>query len=198
MADRKSTALAERPSGANPIDTAAIPGWAVDADPDNDPTYPYRERSKDDHSGEWDRPAQQQSDVEILRSIEHKRLPAVFGTTVPPKGVSGMLRRVAFKYSESNLAHWMILMGADRINVVEGVIQDLGRGKIPNIPAEMGVRSEYRHNKKGLATKLAVAGVMAAIAFGLSRRGKAAKSRSLRDSTGDAGHSRGPGEGRAR
>jgi hypothetical protein len=49
-----------------------------------------------------------------------------------------------------------VLMGADRINVVEGIVQDLGRGKVPNIPAEMGVRSEWQHNKKGLATKVGV------------------------------------------
>ncbi len=47
-------------------------------------------------------------------------------------------------------------MGADRIDVVEGLVEDLGRGKIPNIPAEMGARAEWKHNKKGLVTKTAV------------------------------------------
>ena len=154
-----------------PLDTSKIPGWGVDADPDNDPTYPYRDRRKDHHEGmNWDRPTQQEPDVEILRSIEHKRLPAVFGTSVPPSGLSGVLRRAAFKYSESNWAHWLMLMGADRINVVEGVLQDLSKGKIPNVPTEMGVRSEYRHNKSGLVTKLALIGGVAAVAVALSRR----------------------------
>jgi hypothetical protein len=49
-----------------------------------------------------------------------------------------------------------MLMGADRINVVEGVVEDLGRGKVPNIPAEMGAKSEWQHNKKGFAIKTAV------------------------------------------
>ena len=80
-----------------------------------------------------------------------------------------MIRRQAFKYSESNWAHWLMLMGADRINVVEGVLQDLGRGKVPNIPAEMGVRSEWQHNKRGLATKIAVAGALTAVIFALGR-----------------------------
>ena len=160
----------QAPARQRALDTSTIPGWGVDADPRNDPTYPYREREKDDRSGEWERPAQQEPDVEVLRSIEHKRLPAVFGTTVPPSGVSGVLRRAAFKYSESNWAHWLMLMGADRINVVEGLLQDLSKGRIPNIPAEMGVRSEYRHNKRGLVTKLAIAGAVTAIAIGLSRR----------------------------
>jgi hypothetical protein len=149
------------------LDTSTSPGWGVDADPENDPTYPYRERDKDDHSGEWARPPVQHTDVEILQSIEHKRRPAVFGTSSPPSGISGMIRRGAFKYSESHWAHWLMLMGADRVNMVEGIVQDLARAKIPNIPAEMGMRSEWKHNRKGLVTKLAVTAAVGAAAFAL-------------------------------
>ena len=152
------------------VDTSRIAGWGVDADPENDPTYPYRDRSNDDHSGRWERPPLQSSDVEVLSSVEHKQLPAVFGTSTPPTAVSGMLRRVAFRYTESHWAHWLLLMGADRINVVEGVVQDLGRGRIPNIPAEMGIRSEWRHNKRGLARKTAIAAAVGAGAWALLRR----------------------------
>ena len=154
----------------NLVNTADVPGWGVDADLANDPTYPYRDRSRDDHSGEWIRPPVQSSDVEILQSIEHKRQPAVFGTSTPPSGLSGVLRRGAFKYSESNWAHWLMLMGADRINVVEGVLQDFARGRIPNIPAEMGIRSEWKHNRRGLVTKLAVGAALSAAAFALFSR----------------------------
>jgi hypothetical protein len=140
-----------------PIDPTKVIGWGVDANPMNDPTYPYRDRSSDDGlTKDWQRPPQQESDVEILRSVEHVRTPAVFGTSTPPSGVSGMLRGAAFRWSESNWLHWLLLMGADRINVVEGVAEDLARGKIPNIPGEMGARSEWRHNKKGFVIKSAV------------------------------------------
>jgi hypothetical protein len=163
-------------------DTSKIPGWGVDADPKNDPTYPYRDRSQDEGLRmDWQRPPQQEPDVEILSSIEHKRLPAVFGTSTPPRGLSGVLRRGAFKYSESHWAHWLLLAGADRINVVEGLFQDLGRGKIPNIPAEMGIRSEWAHNKKGLATKLAVTFAVSAVAFALFRRSGRERERDLPD-----------------
>jgi hypothetical protein len=151
------------------VDTSKIPGWGVDADPDNDPTYPYRDRSNDDHSGKWQRPPLQDSEVEILSSIEHKRLPAVFGTSTPPSGLSGIIRRGAFTYSESHWLHWLMLMGADRVNVVEGVVQDLARLKVPNIPAEMGIKSEWRHNKKGLAAKLAVTAAVAGAGYALFR-----------------------------
>ena len=138
------------------INASNVVGWGVDVDPRNDPTYPYRSRGNDDHSGAWDRPPLQVPDVEILQSIEHVRTPAVFGTSTPPSGLSGAIRRGAFRWSESNWMHWLLLMGADRVNVVEGVVQDLARGKVPNIPAEMGVGAVWQHNRKGLATKVGV------------------------------------------
>jgi hypothetical protein len=154
------------------INAATVNGWGVDADPKNDPTYPYRHREADNHSGQWDRPPLQESDVEILQSIEHVRTPAVFGTATPPSGLSGMIRRGAFTWSESNWLHWLLLMGADRINMVEGIVDDLAHGKVPNIPAEMGARAEWEHNKKGLATKVGiVVGASALLVLLVSRRG---------------------------
>ena len=150
------------------VDTSKIPGWGVDADPENDPTFPMRDRSEEDRTGPgWQGPPQQQVDVEILQSIEYNRRPAVVGTSTPPSGLSGMIRRTAFRFSESDWTHWLMLMGADRINVVEGVIQDLGRLKVPNIPAEMGIRSELEHNRAGFAKKVAVGAVAGLLVYGL-------------------------------
>ncbi len=159
-------------TSSGPIDTSGILGWGLDADPQNDPTYPYRDRSRDQHSGKWERPTQQQPEVELLQSVEHKQLPAVFGTSAPLKYVSGAMRRLAFRWSESHWAHWMVLMAADRVNMVEGLVEDLGRAKVPNIPKEMGMSAEWKHNKKGLATKLAVAAAVggALVAWKRARR----------------------------
>ena len=167
------------------VNTSRIPGWGVDADPENDPTYPFRDRSRDDGLAmNWDRPPLQEPGVEILTSIEHNRLPAVVGTSTPPSGLSGVIRRQAFRYSESNWWHWLMLMGADRINVVEGVLQDLGRGKIPNIPAEMGIRSELKHNKAGFAKKVAVAAALTGVLILLSRRRGKSEDRGLAGPSG--------------
>lgn len=38
-----------------------------------------------------------------------------------------MFRRAAFRYSENDLRHWLMLMGADRVNVVEGMAGDVRR-----------------------------------------------------------------------
>jgi hypothetical protein len=152
------------------IDPTAIPGWGIDADPENDPTYPMRHiEDQRDRGLTWDRPTKQQADVEILQSIEHNRQPAVVGTSTPPSGLSGIIRRIAFRRSESDWWHWLMLMGADRINVVEGVVADLAHGKVPNIPAEMGIRSEWQHNKAGLAKKAGVALILSVGVFALLR-----------------------------
>lgn len=155
----------------NTTDTSKVIGWGVDANARNDPTYPMRDRDAQDRTGaDWQSPPAQAVDVEVLQSIEYNRRPAVVGTSTPPSGLSGAIRRVAFRFSESDWTHWLLLMGADRINVVEGVLQDLGRGKLPNIPGEMGIRSELRHNKAGFAKKVAVAAALGAVLYGLSRR----------------------------
>ena len=155
------------------IDTASIPGWGVDADPENDPTYPMRHVEDQTRGLSWQRPALQEPDVEVLQSVEHVRRPAVTGTSTPPRGVSGMIRRVAFKRSESDWLHWLMLMGADRINVVEGVVADLAHGKVPNVPAEMGARAEWRHNKRGLAVKTVTVLTLGALVVTALRRSSA-------------------------
>jgi hypothetical protein len=68
-----------------------IPGWGMDADPENEPTYPMKNYTGDDHKRiHYERSEQQPADVEVLHSNERPRLTAVFGTTVPPSGLSGM------------------------------------------------------------------------------------------------------------
>jgi hypothetical protein len=151
-----------------------LPGWNIDNDPDNDPTYPMRTRTPDDHKGySWERPTQQPVTVEVLHSIERPNVTAVFGTSVPPRGLSGAIRRFAFKYSENSYLHWLPLLVADRVNVVEGVLDDLAHGHVPNIFAEKGYKVEWKYDRTGLIIKLATA---AAIVGGavvlLSKSGK--------------------------
>ena len=108
-----AAALTARPT----IDPSTVVGWGVDADAENDPTWPMRDRSMDDGPGmNWTRPSLQQPEVEILQSVEHLRRPAVVGLSTPPSGLSGSIRRYAFRFSESEWGHWLLLMLADRIN----------------------------------------------------------------------------------
>ena len=156
------------PTKPAPIDPSTIPGWGVDADPDNDPTWPMRDRSQDDGPGmNWRRPPQQLQDIEVLTSIEYNHRPAVFGTASPPSGLSGMIRRAAFKFSESRWTHWLMLMGADRINVVEGVIADLAHGKAPNRFEELGLKAEWKYDRPAAVRRAATLAVLSSAAIGI-------------------------------
>ena len=139
-----------------------IKGWGVDANPSDNPNYLIKQYNGDDLQRlYWKRPPLQPVTVEILKSVEHARVPAVFGTTVPPSGLSGKLRRIAFKYNESEYGHWLNLLLADRINVVEGLVSDLKRGHIPNIFSERGMKADWKYNRKELVTKVIVATAVA-------------------------------------
>lgn len=150
------------------IDPSQVKGWGVDADPENDPTYPMKFRNNGEHAGyTWDRPTQQEPEVEVLHSNERPNLSAAFGTTLPPSGLSGMIRRGAFRYSEDSYSHWLPLMLADRVDMVEGLVDDLSRGHIPNIFSELGWGAEWKHNRKALVTKIALGAGAAAILYAL-------------------------------
>ncbi|GAB3694838.1 hypothetical protein GCM10027592_16240 [Spirosoma flavus] len=134
-----------------------ILGWGVDIDPKNDPTYPLKDRTDAEQKGyTWERPVQQPVDVEILHSNERPNVSAVFGTSTPPSGLSGQIRRFAFRFSESEYGHWLPLLLADRVNVVEGIVDDIRQGHFPNIFAEKGMKAEWKYNRKGLLTKALV------------------------------------------
>jgi hypothetical protein len=153
------------------IDPSQVKGWGIDANPKNDPTYPMKNRNNGEHAGySWERPTQQPINVEILHSNERPNISAVFGTSTPPAGVSGMIRRAAFNYSENSYGHWLPLMLADRIGVVEGVVDDLAHGHVPNIFGELGWKAEWEHNRKSLVTKVVVGAVIASVAVAYFRR----------------------------
>ena len=143
-----------------------IKGWGIDADPSDNPNYPIKQYNGDDHQRlNWERPPLQPVTVEILKSVEHPRMPAVFGTTVPPSGLSGKLRRIAFKYNESEYRHWLNLLLADRINMIEGLVSDLKRGHLPNIFLERGMKADWKYNRKELVTKVIVATAVATAVY---------------------------------
>lgn len=169
--DQANAASAAAPDARRPlIDPTTVMGWGVDADPENDPTWPMRDRSRDDGPGmTWTPPVAQLADVEILQSVEHLRRPAVVGQSTPPRGVSGWIRRGAYRFSESQWGHWLMLMLADRIDTVEGVVDDVVRGRPPNPLVEMGL-VKRRHST---AAAIATAGALvlgAALIIGFARR----------------------------
>ena len=147
-----------------PIDPKTIKGWGIDADPKNDPTYPMRDRmnAAQDPNSKHRPDNLQPVTIEVLKSIERPKVSAVFGMEEPPAGLSGAIRRVAFHYSENEYKHWLPLILADRVDVVEGVVTDLFKGKLPNIWAEKGYDMEWKYNRTAFIAKMAVIGAATA------------------------------------
>ena len=55
-------------------------------------------------------------------------------------------------------------MLAARVGGVEGCVEDLSHGRVPNVFAERGLRAEWEHNRTGLLRRALVRGVLVAAA----------------------------------
>jgi hypothetical protein len=140
---------AEKPELPASIDQlrARIPGWGVDLDPKDRPAFP-RERFDPAASGaHWDFPDRQEEKGTRERSIEHALLTPVFGTAAPLHGISGAIRRYAYaRYSEARAAHWLLLIGADRVDAWESHLRSFVTLHPDNPITETGVLAELRRH----------------------------------------------------
>ena len=119
---------------------ARIPGWGADLDPADRPSYPKLQYPADT-GAHWDFPERQPGGEGRERSIEHAFVTPVFGTAQPLKGVSGAVRRLAYRrFSEGRLAHWLLLIVGDRIDAWGSHLRSFASGR-PDVPAS-GLRGE--------------------------------------------------------
>ena len=147
------------------VQFAHIKGWGADLNHARRPGYPMERmpaRLAGDHSHP---PVPQPQKVEILQSIERPPMTPLFSMSQPSSSVSGMLRRAAFKFSESDLRHWMMLLFADRVTMVEGLGSDLMRGHVPNLFAEMGGKAKFKYNRAAAVQKAVSAVVVAVLSL---------------------------------
>lgn len=118
---------------------AHIPGWGSDLPRENRPAV-LMERTPPRLDVPWsDPPPQQPMTVEVLKSVERPEHSRTFGTRLPPRGLSGMMRRAAFRRSENDVGHWLMLIAADRVDVAEGMAQDLKRSPLKLAAVGLGV-----------------------------------------------------------
>ena len=159
-------------AGQPKVDRSQIQGWGADLDRANRPAYPMARMPARLDNPPAGPTSDQPLNMTVFHSIERPGVTPLFGTAAPPKGLSGKIRQFAYKLSESDIQHWLLLLLADRVNVAEGVGEDLMSGRVPNIFAEMGAGAELRHNPAGFARKAAVATAVVGIGYYLLRRRK--------------------------
>jgi len=126
---------------------ARIPGWGVDLDPAVRPAVPQEVFDPGRYGAHWEFPERQPELAPRERSIEHAFLTPVFGTVCPPKGLSGVVRRYAYRrFGEGRAAHWLLLIAADRIDTLESTVASYASGQPDDPVAETGVRAELTHH----------------------------------------------------
>jgi hypothetical protein len=154
MKEQAMPYIANKPSRAPSSDELRerIPGWGADLDPANRPSVPKLKYDPAATGAHWIFPERQEFDGFREKSIEHEMLTPVFGTSVPLKGLSGVIRRYSYaRFSEGRAAHWLLLIGADRVDVLESRVTALFAGKPDNPITETGIRSEFTHH--GLSSR---------------------------------------------
>ncbi|MBC9226539.1 hypothetical protein GL325_09415 [Aeromicrobium sp. 636] len=125
-----------------------IPGWGVDLDPADRPSYPRELVDGVPDGIVWDFPDEQpDTSPPRERSIEHARLTPVFGTVAPLHGVPGAVRRFAYaKFSEARAAHWLLLLAADRIESKQALWQSFSTDRPDSFVEETGIRAERQYH----------------------------------------------------
>jgi len=97
----------------------ADPAWGVDRKEDDRPGIPketFPEPLSLAHPAEL---IHQQSDEPKPFIGPNRFLTPVYSTSLPPRGLSGLMRRAAYRFPEYKARRWMMLLAADRIDALE-------------------------------------------------------------------------------
>lgn len=84
--------------------------------PDRRPGVPMEYAA---HPSPDDAIPRQQPRAKVLMRSDLDGLTPVFGTAQPPRGLSGALRALAYRIPDHHRSHWVALMLADRVDVIE-------------------------------------------------------------------------------
>jgi hypothetical protein len=126
---------------------ARIPGWGADLDPADRPSYPKLRYSPESTGAHWEFPERQPERWPRERSVEHAFVTPVFGTAQPPKGLSGAIRKLSYaRFSEGRLAHWLLLVVADRVDAYEEHLRSFTTTRPDNPVTQTGVKAEFTHH----------------------------------------------------
>lgn len=95
--------------GRSPVD-------AVDLAPERRPGVP-RERPPQPWPNSRFPPARMQAPSSVpMHGRPDKEMPPVYGTAVPLRGVSGAIRRAAYRHPDHVATHWLLMLLGDRVD----------------------------------------------------------------------------------
>jgi hypothetical protein len=124
---------------------------------DERPGVPMESTPEPAAGAHWESPAVQPGSSEHLHRAALDRPTPVVGTAQPPHGVSGFLRKQAYRIPEHFARHWALLLLADRVDVLEDRIG----------PALAQPLEELGFNNGSSYVRRNPLGAMAGLLFGL-------------------------------
>src|SRR5690606_34863400 len=114
-----TTASVPTPQGGIPAIREDVPDRGIDLDPARRPGVPRLHAPEPLPNATYP-PDRQPGQPSVWKHArEHKPFPPVFGTAVPAAGVSGLVRKAAFRHPDHLARHWTLLLLADRIDAWE-------------------------------------------------------------------------------
>jgi hypothetical protein len=112
------TTMAETRRGRRgPVEGEHLIGY--DREPARRPGVPMHATPHAHPGGPTSEPVEQSGVEQRIHRASLDRPTPVFGTAQPLHGVSGLIRRGAYGVPEHHARHWLLLMAADRVDVLE-------------------------------------------------------------------------------
>ena len=98
-----------------------LPFWGLDVSPEDRPGVPREAAPHPLPGAHWTEPERQPAEGQVLTRAGLRGPTPVFSTALPPRGVSGALRRIAYGIPDHRVRHWLILMLADRVDAIQNI-----------------------------------------------------------------------------
>lgn len=90
--------------------------WGVDLDPSRRPGVPMERKPQPWPNTRFPPERQSGESAVPMHGRPNKTMPPVFGTAVPLSGLSGIIRKYAYRLPDHFPSHWLLIMLGDRVD----------------------------------------------------------------------------------
>jgi hypothetical protein len=116
MEPNKQSTLQPHPAKEPRKPASSDPHAGIDLEVSRRPGYSRERGIKSWPNSRWPIEPQRRDVTVFMHGRSNKTFPPVFGTDVPPKGLAGLIRKLAYQYPDHMARHWLMLLAADRVD----------------------------------------------------------------------------------
>ncbi len=125
------------------------PYWGIDRDPSRRPGNPMVRKDPRPLPNTHFPPEQQQGEPTAPRhGRPNKPMPPVFGTAIPLRGLSGAIRKLAYRYPDHYPRHWLLKLLGDRVDSWEHHWRRYSLVALPLVVAAMAMSRASRRRRR--------------------------------------------------